>query len=80
MTTFQAVSPSNAYEITMSFGNGYAEPSYEQKINNAWKVAESFDKKGDAFFAEGNVHMGTACRELALNAANRAIRFSKEAA
>ena len=80
MTTFQAVTPAGAYEMAMGFGHGYAKPSYEQKINDAWKLAEAFDKKADAFFAASNTRMGMACRELALNAANRAVRFSKVAA
>jgi hypothetical protein len=77
MTNFQAVSPADAYNMAMAFGHGCAELSNAQKANRDWALAASLDKKGDEYFAAGNVAMAKACRERALNAANRAVRFSK---
>ena len=77
MTNFQAVSPAGAYEMAMAFGHGYAELSNAQKAERDWKAAEALDKKGDEYFAAGNERMGKVCRERALNAANRAVRYSK---
>ena len=63
--------------MAMAFGHGYAELSNAQKAERDWKAAEALDKKGDEYFAAGNERMGKACRERALNAANRAMRYSK---
>ena len=76
-TTFQAVSPSDAHLMAMSFGAGCAELSNDQKVDRDWELAKSLDKKGDEYFAVGNDRMGKVCRERALNAANRAVRYSK---
>ncbi len=77
MTNFQAVSPSEAYEMGMAFGHGYAELTNAQKAKRDWKLAEGLDKKGDEYFSAGNLVMANICRERALNAANRAVRYSK---
>lgn len=76
MTNFQAVSPAGAYNMAMAFGHGCAELSNTQKANRDWELAASLDKMGDEYFAAGNLTMGKVCRERALNAANRAMRFS----
>ncbi len=75
MTTFQAVSPSEAYNMAASFG--YAiELTNAAKANRDWDLAAALDKKADAYFAEGNDAMGKICRTRALNAANRAVAYS----
>lgn len=74
MTTFQAVTPSEATYMALGFGNPVLTNA--QKANRDWALAEALDKKGDEYFAAGNERMGKVCRERALNAANRAVRFS----
>jgi hypothetical protein len=76
MTTFQAVTPGAAHVMALGWGMGFAELTNAQKANRDWALAASLDKKGDEYFAAGNVAMAKACRERALNAANRAMRFS----
>ena len=78
MTTFtkQAATPSEATLIALGWGMGYAEPSNASKAERDWGLAASLDKKADAYYAAGNAAMGAVCRKRALNAANRAIRFS----
>jgi hypothetical protein len=75
MTTFQAVTSGEAYNMAASFG--YAiELTNAAKANRDWELAASLDKKADAYFAEGNDAMGKVCRTRALGAANRAVRYS----
>ena len=78
MTTFtaQAASPSEATFMALGFGMGYAEKSNAQKVDAAWKLAASFDKHANAYAAKGDTVKAKACRKLALDAANRAVRFS----
>ena len=76
MATFQAASPSEATFMALGFGMGYAELSKSAKAERDWGLAASLDKKADAYFADGNSAMGKICRTRALNAANRAVRFS----
>ena len=78
MTTFtyQAASPSEVTYMAMGFGMGYAEKTADQKVSDNWKLADSFDKHADAFAAKGDTEKAAACRKLALNAANRAVRYS----
>ena len=80
MTTFQAVTPAGAYEMALGWGMGFAELTNAQKANRDWKMAVALDKKGDKYQAAGNERMAKVCRERALGCANRAVRFSKEAA
>ena len=77
MTTFQAITPGEAHVMALGWGMGFAELTNAQKADRDWKLAASLDKKGDAYQAAGNARMAQACRERALNAANRAVRFSK---
>lgn len=74
MTTFQAVTPGEAH--VWSLGLSLPELTNAQKANRDWSLAETLDKKADAYFAEGNDAMGKYCRTRALGAANRAVRFS----
>ncbi len=78
MATFtaQAVTPTEANYLAMGLGMGYAELSNASKSERDWSLAASLDKKADAYYAVGNTAMGKVCRERALNAANRAVRFS----
>lgn len=78
MTTFtaQSVSPTEATYMAMGFGMGYAEKTVAQKIDAAWKLADSFDKHADAYAAKGDSAKAKDCRKLALDAANRAVRYS----
>jgi hypothetical protein len=76
MTTFQSVTPSEATVMALSWGMGFAELTNAQKADRDWKLAASLDKKGDEYFAAGNLAMAKVCRERALNSANRAVRFS----
>jgi hypothetical protein len=57
-------------------GMGYAKPSNAAKAARDWALASALDKKADAHFAAGNFAIGKVCRTRALNAANRAVRFS----
>jgi hypothetical protein len=75
--TAQAVSPTEATYMAMGFGMGFAELSDAAKSERDWGLAASLDKKADAYYAAGNVELGKVCRTRALNAANRAVRFSK---
>lgn len=77
MTNFQAVTPGQAHVMALGWGMGFAELTNAQKAERDWKAAEALDKKGDEYFAAGNERMGKVCRERALNAANRAMRYSK---
>ena len=78
MTTFtkQAATPAEATLMGLGWGMGYAEPSNAAKAERDWGLAASLDKKADAYYAAGNAAMGAVCRKRALNAANRAVRFS----
>ena len=76
MTTFQSVTPREATVMALSWGMGFAELTNAQKADRDWKLAASLDKKGDEYFAAGNLAMAKVCRERALNSANRAVRFS----
>jgi hypothetical protein len=64
-------------EYIIGWGMGFAELTNAQKAERYWKAAEALDKKGDEYFAAGNLVMAKACRERALLAANRAVRYSK---
>jgi hypothetical protein len=75
MTTFQAVTPGQAY--VMALGFGCPELTNAQKAKRDWALANSLDKKGDEYFASGNLAMAKVCRARALEAANRAVRYSK---
>lgn len=77
MTTFQSVTPGEAHAMALGFGMGFAELTNAQKSDRDWKMAAALDKKGDEYQAAGNDRMAKVCRERALNAANRAVRFSK---
>ena len=74
MTTFQAVTPSEAYVMALGFSS--PELSNGAKAKRDWSLAEALDKKADSYFAEGNTTMGKVCRARALSAANRAVAFS----
>ena len=75
MTTFQAVTPGQAYNMAASFG--YAiELTNAAKANRDWALAAALDAKADSYFADGNVAMGKVCRARALGAANRAVAYS----
>ena len=77
MTNFQAVTDDEVYVMALGWGMGFAELTNAQKAERDWKMAEALDKKGDEFFVAGNERMGKVCRAKALNAANRAVRYSK---
>lgn len=74
MTTFQAVTSGEAYVMALGFSS--PELSNEAKAKRDWALAEALDKKADAYYAEGNAAMAKVCRARALNAANRAVRYS----
>jgi len=77
MTTFQAVTPGAAHVMALGWGMGFADLTNAQKADRDWKMAAALDKKADAYFADGNDAMGKVCRTRALNAANRAVKFSE---
>lgn len=75
MTTFQAVTPGEAYNMAAAFG--YAiELTDAAKAKRDWALAKALDAKADAYYAEGNAAMGKVCRTRALAAANRAVVYS----
>jgi hypothetical protein len=77
MTNFQAMTDDEVHVMALGWGMGFAELTNAQKAERDWKAAEGLDKKGDEYFAAGNERMGKVCRKHALDAANRAVRYSK---
>jgi hypothetical protein len=68
--TFQAET------FTKGWGSGYAEKSNSAKATEAWKHAAQLDILTTNYRAKGNFTMAKVCRERALGAANRAIRYA----
>ena len=77
MATFtrQAVSASEAKVMALGFTRCY-DLTDAQKAARDWDMAASLDKKGDEYLAAGNEVMAKVCRERALGAANRAVKYS----
>ena len=77
MVTFtrQAVSDSEAKIMALGFTRCY-DLTNAQKAARDWDLAASLDKKGSEYLAAGNEKMAKVCRERALIAANRAVKYS----
>jgi hypothetical protein len=74
MTTFQAVTPSEAH--VWALGLSLPELTNAAKAKRDWALAEALDAKADVAFASGDAAKGKYLRTRALGAANRAVRFS----